>query len=467
MAESPSASEPRPVPESQPAADARPAPGAPRPVPEAQAASHSSSHSSFLGTSASPTPSLLSPSASRSATRSFDPWSPDFVADPYPVYAELRERGRLHYFEPSRQWLIPHHADVSALLRDRRLGRTYLHRFTHEEFGRAPTPEAHEPFHILNGNGLLDLEAPDHTRIRRLVSKAFTPRTVEALAPTVRRLAAELVDGLCAAGGGDLLAEVAEPLPVAVIAEMLGVPAADRALLRPWSADMCAMYELNPTEEAARRAVRSSLEFTAYLRELITARRAAPGDDLLSALIAAQDAGDRLSEQEMISTCALLLNAGHEATVNTTVNGWWTLFRHPEQLAALRSGEAPLSTAVEELLRYDTPLQMFERWVLDDIEIDGTVVPRGAELALLFGSANRDPARFDRPDTVDLTRTDNPHLTFGGGIHYCLGAALGRLELTASFGELLRRAPELRLVAEPEWKPGYVIRGVKELLVEV
>lgn len=409
----------------------------------------------------------LSGAAPSAGTRSFDPWSLDFVADPYPAYAELRERGRLHYFEPSRQWLVPYHSDVSALLRDRRLGRTYLHRFTHEEFGRQPTPEAHEPFHLLNGSGLLDLEAPDHTRIRRLISKAFTPRTVEELAPTVRRLAADLVGGLCAAGGGDLLAEVAEPLPVAVIAEMLGVPVVDRALLRPWSADMCAMYELNPTEDAARRAVRSSLEFTDYLRELIADRRAAPGADLLSAMIAAQDAGDRLSEQEMISTCALLLNAGHEATVNSTVNGWWTLFRHPEQLAALRSGEASLSTAVEELLRYDTPLQLFERWVLDDIEIDGTVVPRGAELALLFGSANRDPSRFDRPDTVDLTRADNPHVTFGAGIHYCLGAALGRLELGASFGELLRQAPELRLVAEPEWKPGYVIRGVKELLVEV
>lgn len=439
-----------------------------RPAPESTPASASDAHfTSHAASQPVTTPPAPAPSPTAPVSQSFDPWSPDFVADPYPAYAELRARGRLHYFEPSRQWLVPYHADVSALLRDRRLGRTYLHRFTHEEFGRTPTPEAHEPFHILNGSGLLDLEAPDHTRIRRLISKAFTPRTVEALAPTVRRLAAELVGGLCAAGGGDLLAEVAEPLPVAVIAEMLGVPAADRALLRPWSADMCAMYELNPTEDAARRAVRSSLEFTDYLRELIADRRAVPGTDLLSAMIAAQDAGDRLSEQEMISTCALLLNAGHEATVSSTVNGWWALFRHPEQLAALRSGEAPLSAAVEELLRYDTPLQMFERWVLDDMEIDGTVVPRGAELALLFGSANRDPSRFDHPDTLDLTRADNPHVTFGAGIHYCLGAALGRLELTTSFAELLRQAPELRLVAEPEWKPGYVIRGVKELLVEV
>ncbi|MFF3245828.1 cytochrome P450 [Streptomyces sp. NPDC002870] len=397
----------------------------------------------------------------------FEPWSPAFVADPYPAYAELRARGRVHYYEPTRQWLIPHHADVSALLRDRRLGRTYLHRFTHDEFGRTPPPAAHEPFHTLNDYGMLDLEAPDHTRIRRLVSKAFTPRTVEALVPTVRRLAAELVGRLKDNGGGDLLAEVAEPLPVAVIAEMLGIPPSDRALLRPWSADICGMYELNPSEETAARAVRASVEFSAYLRELIAERRTSPGGDLISALIAAHDEGDRLSEQEMISTCVLLLNAGHEATVNATANGWWTLFRNPAQLAALRADHTLLSTAVEELMRYDTPLQLFERWVLDDIEIDGTRVPRGSELALLFGSANRDPEKFENPDTLDLARADNPHVSFGAGIHYCLGAPLARIELAASFGELLREAPGMRLAGEPEWKAGFVIRGVRELLVEL
>ncbi|MFD7065868.1 cytochrome P450 [Streptomyces sp. NPDC059913] len=409
----------------------------------------------------------MRPSPRSAADAPFDPWSPAFVADPYPAYAALRATGRVHRFEPTDQWLVPHYADVSALLRDRRLGRTYLHRFTHEEFGRTPPPAAHEPFHTLNGQGLLDLEAPDHTRIRRLVSKAFTPRTVEGLVPTVRRLAAELVDSLVEAGGGDLLTAVAEPLPVAVIAEMLGIPESDRGLLRPWSAAIVGMFELNPSEETADAAVRASLEFSAYLRELIARRRENPGTDLISALIAAHDEGERLTEQEMVSTCVLLLNAGHEATVNTTVNGWWTLFRHPEQLAALRADHGLLPTAIEELMRYDTPLQMFERWVLDDIEIDGTIVPRGSEVALLFGSANRDPARFAEPDTLDLARRDNPHITFGAGIHFCLGAPLARVELAASFGELLRRAPALRLAAEPEWNPGYVIRGLKELRVEL
>ncbi|MEU1792467.1 cytochrome P450 [Streptomyces sparsogenes] len=407
-------------------------------------------------------------SSAVSAPAAFDPWRPGFVADPYPVYAALRERGRAQYFEPSRQWLIPHYEDVRALLRDRRLGRTYLHRFSHEEFGRTAPPPEHEPFHTLNDHGMLDLEPPDHTRLRRLVSKAFTPRMVERLAPTVERLANELVESFVAEGGGDLVAAVAEPLPVAVIAEMLGIPPGDRAALRPWSADICGMYELNPGEETARRAVRASVEFSAYLRELIAARRRAPGEDLISGLVAAHDEGDRLTEQEMISTCVLLLNAGHEATVNSTGNGWLALFRNPDELALLRSDpDALLPTAVDELLRYDTPLQLFERWVLDDIEVGGTVIPRGSEVALLFGSANRDPARFRDPDRLDLSRADNPHFSFGGGIHYCLGAPLARLELAASFGALLRRAPGLRLVAEPRWNPGFVIRGLGELLVEV
>ncbi|WP_369196655.1 cytochrome P450 [Streptomyces djakartensis] len=397
----------------------------------------------------------------------FDPWDPAFLADPYPALAELRAAGRVHRFEPTDQWLVPHHADVSALLRDRRLGRTYQHRFTHEEFGRSAPPAEHEPFHTLNDHGMLDLEPPDHTRIRRLVSKAFTPRTVERLKPYVRDLADELVSALADAGGGDLLRDVAEPLPVAVIAEMLGIPESERAPLRPWSADICGMYELNPSEETAARAVRASVEVSAFLRELIAARRKEPGDDLVSGLIEAHDEGDRLTEQEMISTCVLLLNAGHEATVNATVNGWYALFRNPAQLRLLRADHSLVPSAVEELMRYDTPLQLFERWVLDDIEIDGTTIPRGAEIAMLFGSANHDPAVFDNPSALDLTRRDNPHISFSAGIHYCIGAPLARIELAASMGALLERTPTLRLAAEPVRKPNFVIRGLEGLAVEV
>jgi unspecific monooxygenase len=397
----------------------------------------------------------------------FDPWDPDFLADPYPSYAELRSRGRVQYYEPTDQWLVPHHADVSALLRDRRLGRAYQHRFTHEDFGRTAPPPEHEPFHTLNDHGMLDLEPPDHTRIRRLVSKAFTPRTIERLKPYVAKLAGELVDDLVHKGGGDLLADVAEPLPVAVIAEMLGIPEADRAPLRPWSADICGMYELNPSQDTAAKAVRASVEFSDYLRGLIAERRDEPGEDLISGLIAAHDEGDRLTEQEMISTAVLLLNAGHEATVNATVNGWYALFRNPAQLAALRADHALVPTAVEELMRYDTPLQLFERWVLDEIEIDGTTIPRGAEVAMLFGSANHDPEVFLHPDDLDLTRRENPHISFSAGIHYCIGAPLARIELAASMTALLEKAPTLSLAEEPKRKPNFVIRGLEGLSVEV
>ncbi|MBT1092457.1 cytochrome P450 [Streptomyces sp. Tu102] len=397
----------------------------------------------------------------------FDPWDPAFLADPYPAYAELRARGRVHYFEPTDQWLVPHHADVSALLRERRLGRTYQHRFTHEDFGRTAPPPEHEPFHVLNDHGMLDLEPPDHTRIRRLVSKAFTPRTVEQLKPYVRRLAGELVAGLVEAGGGDLLTDVAEPLPVAVIAEMLGIPESDRGQLRPWSADICGMYELSPSPETAEKAVRASVEFSDYLLELIAARRKEPGEDLISGLIAAHDEGDRLTEQEMISTAVLLLNAGHEATVNATVNGWWALFRNPGQLSALRADHSLIPSAIEELMRYDTPLQLFERWVLDEIEIDGTTIPRGAEIAMLFGSANHDPEVFEAPAALDLTRKDNPHISFSAGIHYCIGAPLARIELAASMSALLDQAPTLQAATAPDRKPNFVIRGLEGLRVEV
>ncbi|MEV0145516.1 MULTISPECIES: cytochrome P450 [unclassified Nonomuraea] len=389
----------------------------------------------------------------------FDPRNPDFVAHPYGVYDELRRTDPVSYYEPTDQWLISRHTDVNALLRDRRLGRTYLHVATHEEFGRTPEPDFQEPFWRVSRNGMLEVEPPLHTRLRRLVSKAFTPRMVESLRPRVRAVAGGLVDAFVEKGGGDLIAEVAEPLPVTVIAEMLGIPESDRHLLRPWSADMCGMYELNPTPEAQHAAVRAAEEFEGYLKALARERAADPGDDLISALAGI----DELTEDELAGTCVLLLNAGHEATVNGTGNGWWSLFRHPDQLARLRADRSLLPTAVEELLRYDTPLQLFERWVLEDIEVHGTRIPRGSEVALLFGSANRDPDVFDDPDRLDLGRADNPHISFGAGIHFCLGAPLARIEMVESFGALLDRTTELELISEPSWKPGYVIRGLRSL----
>ncbi|PRX63887.1 cytochrome P450 [Nonomuraea fuscirosea] len=381
------------------------------------------------------------------------------MAYPYNVYDQLRREAPVSYYEPTGQWLVARHADVNALLRDRRLGRSYLHVATHEEFGRPAEPEFQEPFWRVIRAGMLDVEPPVHTRLRRLVSRAFTPRMVESLRPRVRAIAGELVAAYVDKGGGDLIAEVAEPLPVTVIAEMLGIPGQDRHLLRPWSADICGMYELNPAPEAQHTAVRAAEEFAGYLKSLAAERRRAPGEDLISALTQI----DELTEDELVGTCVLLLNAGHEATVNVTGNGWWSLFRNPGELARLRGDRSLLPTAVEELMRWDTPLQMFERWVLEDIEVHGVRIPRGSEVALLFGSANRDPAVFEDPDRLDVGRADNPHISFGAGIHFCLGAPLARIELAESFGALLDRAGTLELRQEPSWKPGYVIRGLQSL----
>ena len=394
----------------------------------------------------------------------FAPADLGFVADPYPAYAELREQTPVRYDEATDHWLVARYDDVNALLRDRRLGRTYLHQATHAEMGHPDPPAWHAPFWDLINAGILDMEPPDHTRVRRLVSKAFTPRFVEGLRPRVQAIMDGLVDDVDGAGEFDLIA-VAEPLPVTVIAEMLGVPEADRHHLRPWSADICKMYELNPSPEMQRDAVRASTEFGDYLRMLARERKDDPGDDLISRLTAVMDEGEQLTEDELVGTCVLLLNAGHEATVNSTLLGWWALFRHPDRLKELRADRALLPTAIEELLRFDTPLQMFERWVLEPITVRGVEIPRGAELGLLFGSANRDPDVFDEPDELDLSRDPNPHLTFGAGIHFCLGAPLGRQELQISFATLMDRFPNLELVEEPRWKPNYIVRGLEGLRV--
>jgi cytochrome P450 len=395
----------------------------------------------------------------------FAPTQLDFIADPYPAYTELREHAPVSYDEATDHWLIARYADVNALLRDRRLGRSYLHVATHEQMGRPTDSENLDPFWHLIRSGILDMEPPDHTRVRALVSKAFTPRFVESLRPRVEAICGRLIDSVDGDGEFDLLPTIAEPLPVEVIAEMLGIPQADRHNLRPWSADICKMYELNPGPQAARDAVAASIEFSDYLRELSRERRDDPGEDLISGLATAVDEGQRLSEDELIGTCVLLLNAGHEATVNVTVNGWWSLFRNPAQLEKLRADPVLVSTAVEELMRYDTPLQMFERWVLEPVEVEGVLIPKGAELGLIFGSANHDPDVFERPDELDLTRDPNPHLSFGAGIHFCLGAPLARIELQTSFSMMLERFPRLELVEEPRWKPNYIIRGLEGLRV--
>ncbi|HEY7970790.1 MAG TPA: cytochrome P450 [Candidatus Limnocylindrales bacterium] len=407
--------------------------------------------------------STLVPSA---ADLGYDPWDAAFVADPYPALARLRERAPVLFDERTNQWLVSRHADVNALLRDRRLGRSYRHVATHEEWGRTPPPPDQAPFWDLLDLQLIDMEPPDHTRLRRLVTKAFTPRTVEGLRPQIETI----VDGVVAhardLGEFDLIADLMELVPVTVIAELLGIPEADRHLLRPWSADMTLMFELNPSPEMQRRATDASAAFEAYLRDLVRARRASPGEDLLSELAAVVEAGgDRLTEGELIGTAVLLLNAGHEASVNGAANSWYALFRQPAALAALRADPSLVPIAIEELLRFDTPAPMFERWVLEDIAVAGVPIPRGQELALQFASANRDPAAFERADEIVLDRAPNPYLSFGAGIHYCLGAPLAKVEFDILFRRMVETLPDLELVEVPRWKPRFILRGLESIRV--
>lgn len=383
--------------------------------------------------------------------------SPDFIADPYPTYDVLRATAPILYDPDWKLWFISAYEDINTLLRDRRLGR---------DMDGVPKPDPCTPFGKLHHHSLMEKEPPDHTRLRSLVNKAFTPAQVEALRPHVMEIAHRLLDIVQPRGEMDLLADFAEPLPVMVIAELLGVPEEGRNKLRPWSQAIVAMYELAPTAEDEKRANQAVAEFSTYLQSLIAERRVAPRQDLISALIEAEEEGHRLSEDELIATCILMLNAGHEATVNAIANGMVALFRHPDQYEMLKRSPELIKTAVEEVLRYDTPLQLFRRWVREDVTYKGYRFEKGSQLALLYAAGNRDPARFADPHRFDITRQDNPHLGFGAGIHYCVGAPLARLEMQVAFQVLIERLPKLSLARETlEYRPNFVIRGLKALPV--
>ena len=387
--------------------------------------------------------------------------APSVVADPYPTFARARAQAPVQWHEGLGLWLAFTHAEAGAVLRDRRLGRIWADRRPGDRFAA---------FNLIHRNAILEMEPPDHTRLRRLITGAFARGHVERLRPWVAGLAGHLADELVERSAGcepvDLLSGMAEQLPVAVIAELLGVPEADRPLLRPWSNAIVKMYEYGRTTAVEGAAERAAEEFVAYLRELAAERRRSPGEDLLSHLVAVRDAeGDRLTEDELVTTCILLLNAGHEATVNVTGNGMLALLRSPGQLADLRRDRDLLPVALEELMRFDPPLQLFERTATADVEIGGVVVAEGQKVAALLGSANHDPAVFAAPETLDLRRTPNPHISFGAGVHFCIGAPLARVELQATFGALLDRTSLLELGGDPVRRPEFVIRGLAELPV--
>jgi cytochrome P450 len=395
------------------------------------------------------------------STAPLDLDDPDVVADPYPAFARARAVAPVQWHPGLGIWLAFTHAEANAVLRDRRLGRIWSDKAPAERF---------QSFNLIHRNAILEMEPPDHTRLRRLISSAFARGHVERLRPWVQDLAGSLVEAMVERSAGhqpvDVLTGMAEELPVAVIAELLGVPEVDRPLLRPWSNAIVKMYEYGRTTEIEAAAEQAAAEFVHYLRSLAADRRRSPGDDLLSHLVQVRDTeGDRLTEDELVTTCILLLNAGHEATVNVSGNGLLALLENPEQLQRLRDDPGLLPTAIEELMRFDSPLQLFERTATEDVELGGITVEKGQKVAALLGSANRDPALFADADTLDVGRTDNPHISFGAGVHFCIGAPLARVEVQASFGALLTGTSRLELGAAPVRRPEFVIRGLRELPV--
>lgn len=394
----------------------------------------------------------------------FDVTDPAFIADPYPVLSALRETTPIYWSDRSNQWMLTRFEDVAAALRDRRLGRAYTHRFSHADVGRDEPDARWASFHEHEEWSLLNLEPPDHTRLRRLVSKVFTPRAVAKLQPAIEGVSSALIDECADKNTFDLLTDYAQPYSVTVICSMLGVPIEDSQAMLDWSHAIVKMYELESSDETKAAANTAAREYIEYTRALIAEKRRRPDDLLVSQLVAVEDEGDTLTEAEIIGTTMVLVEAGHEATVNTLGNGFRALMHHPDQWQRLVSGEVAPNAAVEELLRWDSPLQMFERWVLDEgVEIAGQKIEVGQEVALLFGSAQRDSRRFDEPDTFDIGRNDPSHVGFGGGIHFCVGAPLARLELTQSVAGLVERFPNLALVDEPTYHPTFVIRGLTGL----
>jgi unspecific monooxygenase len=388
-----------------------------------------------------------------------------FYQNPYAFYADLHRQGTPTFlWEDYGHWCFTSFKDVNGLLRDKRFGREILHVMTREELGWAP-PKAHTAaFDQTEKYSLLALEPPAHTRLRTLVNRAFVSRNVEQLRPRIERLANEIIDGFAGDGAVELIKAFAAPIPAVVIAEMIGLPAEMAPQLLNWSNRMVQMYMYGVTHETELDANQASVDFMAYLREVIAERRRAPKEDLLSHMLTADPIdGQKLSEDEVISTAILLLNAGHEATVHTTGNAVKTILESGLDPARLFADEAQTAATVEECLRFDAPLHMFTRYALSDLEYDGTAFKKGDVIGLMLGAANRDPARFKDADTFDPFRTDGQNVSFGAGIHFCIGAPLARIELQVALSTLFRRLPKLMLAAEPRYNNVYHFHGLERL----
>jgi cytochrome P450 len=392
--------------------------------------------------------------------------SPEFKANPYPFYARLRAEAPVCCVTlPTKQtaWLITRYEDVVMTLKDERFAKDKLNALTPEQATKQPwVPAMFKPLE----RNMLDLDAPDHTRLRALVHKAFTPRLIEQMHERIQKLADELLDAIQGQGRMDLIHDYALPIPTTIIAQMLGVPVADRHKFHRWSSTIVSS---NPSGWGMLRAIPNAMAFMGYIRKLIKARRATPQDDLISALVQAEEAGEQLSEDELLAMIFILLVAGHETTVNLIGNGMLALLEHPDQLAKLRDDPALIKPAVEELLRYASPVETAtERYAREDITIAGVTIPRGGLVFAAIASANRDERQFANPDTLDITREPNKHLAFGQGMHYCLGAPLARLEGQIAINTLLRRSKDVCLAVTPgalHWRRALVIRGLESLPV--
>jgi cytochrome P450 len=395
-----------------------------------------------------------------SNTRSvdLDPREAQFYENPYPTYHELRRKVPAFKWQQYGYWCFAGHEDVNALLRDRRFGRQILHVATREELGLAEIPVRLKPFYDFEQHSLLELEPPVHTRLRGLVSRAFLSRQVERLRPKIESLSNQLIDGFEKKDEVDLLSTYATPIPIIVICELLGVPTDKADQLLSWSHDMVAMYMARRDRAVEDGAVKATVAFSDYMRGLVKERRKNLRDDLLSALIRAETEGQKLSENELITTAILILNAGHEATVHSIGNGVKTLLE-------LGIKEPITESLIEEILRFDAPLHLFTRYALEDIEYAGIRFRKGEEVGLMLGAANRDPARFDNPDQFNQAREPNPHVSFGAGIHFCIGAPLARLEMLIAFQTLFSRLPNLAIASQPHYKDVYHFHGLEELRV--
>ena len=395
-----------------------------------------------------------------------DPKDEAFGQNPYPTYQRWRQLAPAVYWQQYQMHCFSRHAEVNAILRDKRFGRQILHLYTREQLGWPPPADHLRDFYQIERNSLLELEPPEHSRLRRLVNKAFVSRQIAQLAPRIEAIAQQLLDTLPTDGSSfDLLASYANILPVRVIACQLGVPDANTNQLLRWSHAMVAMYQARrdlPLELAANQA---ASEFGAYVRGLLRAPQADQGEHLLAQLIrAARSSENKLSEDELLSTVVLLLNAGHEATVHSLGNAVKCLLEQYGDRAASAFLAQP-QQQLEEALRFDPPLHMFTRYALAEFEFAGVQLQAGTEVGLLLAAANRDPRVFANPDSYQADRNPNPHLSFGAGIHFCLGAPLARLELLCALRALWQRFPKLKLAQPPQYQNSYHFHGLQQLMV--